>query len=286
MVNYSEPFFLDESHRVDQDPRATVVGEHPQFSTFAAALICELAPQSGLEHVLADRVILSAWTLQLVGEKELVAIGNPFPGNPCDEALTHRRIRLAGVDVSPQGISLVVQGLAQALAALQSLRTQAPLPAGPRGQVHPAADVTAELEIEGDLDAGPDSVFDFDHELDDEHLADLSNEWPVVPRGRSVEDTPILDAEAEHERGDDDRKSTIPAESPMARRWSDRLMFDPSVSEDSPVIKGTWVTVAQVVSLIVEGWTWTDILRTHPEINEEDIRVCLAYTVAQENGEL
>ena len=52
------------------------------------------------------------------------------------------------------------------------------------------------------------------------------------------------------------------------------------------MIKGTWVTVSQVVSLIVDGWTWSDILRTHPELTEDDIRTCLAYTVAEEEGEL
>ena len=63
------------------------------------------------------------------------------------------------------------------------------------------------------------------------------------------------------------------------------LVMDPSVSDTSPVVKGTWVTVGHVVSLIVDGWTWGDILRTHPELTEEDIRVCLAYTIAQDNGE-
>jgi uncharacterized protein (DUF433 family) len=52
------------------------------------------------------------------------------------------------------------------------------------------------------------------------------------------------------------------------------------------VIKGTWVTVSQVVSLIVDGWSWSDILRTHPELTEDDIRICLAYTVAEEEGNL
>ena len=52
------------------------------------------------------------------------------------------------------------------------------------------------------------------------------------------------------------------------------------------MIKGTWVTVSQVVSLIVDGWTWSDILRAHPELTEDDIRTCLAYTVAEEEGDL
>lgn len=63
--------------------------------------------------------------------------------------------------------------------------------------------------------------------------------------------------------------------------WQDRLVFDPNISEDSPVVRGTWVTAKHIVSLIVDGWTWSDILRTHPELVQDDIRSCLSY--AQES---
>jgi uncharacterized protein (DUF433 family) len=68
------------------------------------------------------------------------------------------------------------------------------------------------------------------------------------------------------------------------RRWRQRLAFDPSVSETSPVVRGTWITASQVVSRIVDGWSWAEILRHHPELTEEDIRACLAYTVEDEEG--
>ena len=83
-----------------------------------------------------------------------------------------------------------------------------------------------------------------------------------------------------------DRDRSENREEPLAENWEGRLVFDLNVSENSPVVKGTWVTVGQVVSLIVDGWTWSDILRTHPELAEEDIRACLAYTVAEEEGSL
>lgn len=66
--------------------------------------------------------------------------------------------------------------------------------------------------------------------------------------------------------------------------WRDRLIFDFEVSEISPVVKGTWITVGHVVSLIVDGWSWADILRSHPELSEDDIRTCVAYTMAEENS--
>jgi hypothetical protein len=280
MVNSSEAFYLDQAMLGDRGTGDPDREGEKSFDAFAASLLQELDPRSVLERVLADRVILSAWALQLIAEKELVAIGNPFPGSPCDESLRQRRARHAVVDVSPQAVQHVAQTLAQALQMFRSLRTEAPLRDG-----EPASrgtDTAVDPGTDSDLDDGPDTVFDFDHERDDDDLADLSNEWPVVPRGRGVEGEPGSEVEA----GVADRASAVRGEDLLAERWQGRLMFDLSVSEDSPVVKGTWVTVAQVVSLIVDGWTWSHILRTHPELTEDDIRVCLAYTVAEEKGEL
>jgi hypothetical protein len=90
------------------------------------------------------------------------------------------------------------------------------------------------------------------------------NEWPVVPSmGEDLEPV-IADDEIPH--------------------WRDRLMFDFEVSDISPVVKGTWVTVGHVVSLIVDGWTWADILRSHPELSEDDIRACVTYAMDEENA--
>ena len=68
--------------------------------------------------------------------------------------------------------------------------------------------------------------------------------------------------------------------SPQTPRWQERLVYDFNVSETSPVVRGTWVTVAHVVTLVVDGWTWAEILRDHPELSEEDIRICLSFATA------
>jgi uncharacterized protein (DUF433 family) len=77
---------------------------------------------------------------------------------------------------------------------------------------------------------------------------------------------------------------TSDADEPLPR-WQDRLVFDENVSADSPTVKGTWVTVSQIVTLIVDGFTWADILRTHPELTEDDLRVCLAFAHEQESDD-
>jgi uncharacterized protein (DUF433 family) len=74
------------------------------------------------------------------------------------------------------------------------------------------------------------------------------------------------------------------ASAAAAALWSERLTFDSSVSAHSPTVKGTRITARRIVSLVVDGHTWTDILGSHPEICEDDIRACLAYTVEQEDG--
>lgn len=67
-----------------------------------------------------------------------------------------------------------------------------------------------------------------------------------------------------------------------SRLWRDRLTLDTNVSATSPVVRGTWVTVNHVVTLVVDGWSWSDILRDHPELAEADIRACLTYAVEEE----
>jgi len=268
-------FALGEHSTCDPDS-----GIENRFTQFSGALARELAPRNLLERVLADRIILSAWTMQMIAEKELDAIRNPRVQGRFDELLRGRGAAQghADVDVSPRGVSLVADCLETTLELFHRLRAMAPVEAS---RPAPAVtDVSSDFDsdFDSDSDSDPDTVFDIDSELVDDHLADFSNEWPVVPRGRSVEDQP------EGDTGDRDRSDQ--GEEPLGGRWEGRLAWDLNVSEDSPVIKGTWVTVSQVVSLIVDGWAWSDILRTHPELTEDDIRTSLAYTVAEEEGSL
>lgn len=62
---------------------------------------------------------------------------------------------------------------------------------------------------------------------------------------------------------------------------NERLEFDHKVHETSPVVKGTWITVDHVTDLIAKGWRWRDILWTHPNLTEDDIRACLTYNVSK-----
>lgn len=63
-----------------------------------------------------------------------------------------------------------------------------------------------------------------------------------------------------------------------------RLVIDANASEDSPVVRGTRVTVDLIIGLIEDGWAWLDILRVYPELNEDDIRAAVSWQVNRELG--
>ena len=96
-----------------------------------------------------------------------------------------------------------------------------------------------------------------------------SNEWPVVP-------TNFQESSALERSDETDEEPPI---------WQGRLVYDFDVSDHSPVIKGTWITVSHVVTLIIDGSTWADILRSHPELTEDDVRACVAYAIAEDHSQ-
>lgn len=68
------------------------------------------------------------------------------------------------------------------------------------------------------------------------------------------------------------------------KKWVNHLEFDENISGLYPVVKGTFVTVGHIVSLVVDGYDEAGILKTHPELSAEDVRACYEYAV--EMGEL
>jgi uncharacterized protein (DUF433 family) len=75
-----------------------------------------------------------------------------------------------------------------------------------------------------------------------------------------------------------------PTDAEPLEGWTHRLVFDPSVSDESPVVRGTNLTANTVISRIVDGWTWSEILHHHPELTEADIRACLDFTLEHADG--
>ena len=59
--------------------------------------------------------------------------------------------------------------------------------------------------------------------------------------------------------------------------WQDRIVVDPKVLTGKPVVRGTRISVEQVVDLLAAGWSHAQILESYPHISEDDIRACLGY---------
>jgi uncharacterized protein (DUF433 family) len=64
--------------------------------------------------------------------------------------------------------------------------------------------------------------------------------------------------------------------------WEDRISVDPEVRSGKPCIKGTRITVYDVLEYLAGGMTESEILGDFPDLKAEDIRACLAFAAARE----
>ena len=65
-------------------------------------------------------------------------------------------------------------------------------------------------------------------------------------------------------------------------KFQDRITITPGVRSGKPCIKGTRVTVYDVLEYLAGGMTEAQILADFPDLTVEDIRACLAFAAARE----
>jgi len=68
--------------------------------------------------------------------------------------------------------------------------------------------------------------------------------------------------------------------------WQERIATDPAVRSGKPCIRGTRITVYDVLEYLAGGMTEDQILSDFPNLVREDIRACLAFAAARERREL
>jgi len=56
-----------------------------------------------------------------------------------------------------------------------------------------------------------------------------------------------------------------------------RISIDPNICFGKPCIKGTRIWVSLILDFLADGMSIQDILNDYPELNEKDIRACIAY---------
>ena len=65
-------------------------------------------------------------------------------------------------------------------------------------------------------------------------------------------------------------------------RWQDRIVVTPGVRNGKPCIKGTRITVYDVLEYLAGGMTEAQILADFPDLTAEDIRASLAFAANRE----
>jgi uncharacterized protein (DUF433 family) len=65
-------------------------------------------------------------------------------------------------------------------------------------------------------------------------------------------------------------------------KLEDRIAITPGVRSGKPCIKGTRITVYDVLEYLAGGMTEEQILADFPDLTREDIRACLAFAAARE----
>jgi uncharacterized protein (DUF433 family) len=68
----------------------------------------------------------------------------------------------------------------------------------------------------------------------------------------------------------------------MGMSWQERISVDPAVRSGKPCIKGTRITVYDVLEYLAGGMSDDEVRASFPDLKAEDVRACLAFAAARE----
>jgi uncharacterized protein (DUF433 family) len=64
--------------------------------------------------------------------------------------------------------------------------------------------------------------------------------------------------------------------------YRDRIAIDPEIRFGKPCVRGTRITVGDVLSYLASGMSEQQILTDFPQLTNGDIRACLAFAAERE----
>ena len=64
--------------------------------------------------------------------------------------------------------------------------------------------------------------------------------------------------------------------------YRDRIVIDPEIRFGKPSVRGTRITVGDVLSYLASGMSQQQILADFPQLTSDDIRACLAFAAERE----
>lgn len=65
---------------------------------------------------------------------------------------------------------------------------------------------------------------------------------------------------------------------------NDRITLEPGKRGGRPCIRGLRITVYDILAMLSEGMSETEILEDFPELEPADIRACLSYAAHREQS--
>ena len=63
--------------------------------------------------------------------------------------------------------------------------------------------------------------------------------------------------------------------------WRQRITTDSSVRGGKPCVRGTRITVVDVLEYLAGGMSAEEVLKDFPDLSAEDIRACLTFAAAE-----
>lgn len=64
--------------------------------------------------------------------------------------------------------------------------------------------------------------------------------------------------------------------------YHQRIVLDPEVRFGKPVVRGTRITVGDVLGYLAGGMTEPELLADFPQLTRDDVRACLAFAADRE----
>ena len=64
--------------------------------------------------------------------------------------------------------------------------------------------------------------------------------------------------------------------------WQERISLNPAIRSGKPCIKGTRISVYDVLEYLAGGMSEDDILNDFPDLTRDDIRASLVFAAARE----
>ena len=62
----------------------------------------------------------------------------------------------------------------------------------------------------------------------------------------------------------------------------DRISIDPNVRFGKPCVRGTRITVGDILGYLAGGMSEAELLSDFPQLTQDDIRACLTYAAERE----